>query len=124
MDPDLLLGQRCMPPVPYRYSRSIRGEVLFKQYLARCGYRDYEYEAGWLHPPKKPDFLLKTAPFAMQTHTKTPTPIRRAMSHAVEQMKGIEGRPLVDRQSGQPHSAQFAVRHGCHVRRSRVRLPG
>jgi hypothetical protein len=94
------------------------GEALFRRYLAAWGYRDVEYEPEWLNPPKKPDFLIKTAwgevvvevetfetwglltglrdgMFAMQTLTKTLRPIRRAISHAAEQLKGIEDRPLV-----------------------------
>ena len=37
------------------------GEALFKRYLAAWGYSDVEYEPEWLNPPKKPDFLIKTA---------------------------------------------------------------
>jgi len=113
-----------------------RGEALFKQYLAAWGYSDVEYEPEWLNPPKKPDFLIKTAwgevvveveafetwglltglrdgMFAMQTLTKTLRPIRRAISHGAEQMKGIEDRPLVvvlaNPDNRVPLSSQFVM---------------
>jgi hypothetical protein len=94
------------------------GESLFKRYLTKQGYTDYEYEPEWLNPPKKPDFLmnttsgeavievetfetwglfkdLKAGMIATQSLEKTLRPIRRAISHAADQMKGIKDRPLV-----------------------------
>jgi hypothetical protein len=93
-------------------------ELLFERYLAQWGYGDYEHQPDWLNPPKRPDYLIRTAsgevaaevksfeswglletledgPFAMQTVTKTLKPVRDRISKAAGQLKGITGRPLV-----------------------------
>ena len=99
-------------------TRQESGELLFERYLAQWGYGDYEHQPGWLNPPKKPDYLIRTACgevaaevksfkswglfdnlddglFAMQTITKTLKPVRDRISKAAGQLKGITGRPLV-----------------------------
>jgi hypothetical protein len=112
------------------------GETLFKRYLAKWGYGDFEYEPDWLDPSKKPDFFIKTAlgdvvvevetfqtwglltglkdgMFAMQTLTKTLGPIRRAISHGADQLKGIGDKPLVvvlaNPNNRVPLSSQFVM---------------
>lgn len=94
------------------------GEVLFQRYLQRWGYNDFKYHADWLNPPKKPDYLVNTPQGEVvvevesfitwglfedakpgtalsQPLKKGLAPVRRAISHAAEQLKGIEERPLV-----------------------------
>jgi hypothetical protein len=94
------------------------GEMLFERYLAQWGYDDVEHQPSWLNPPKKPDYLIRTASgelgvevksfeswglfeklgeegFAMESLTKTLKPIRDRMAKAARQLKGISGRPLV-----------------------------
>ncbi len=94
------------------------GELLFERYLAQRGYGDYEHQPDWLNPPKKPDYLIRTASsevaaevksfetwglferledglIATQTFTKTLKPVRDRISKAAGQLKGITGRPLV-----------------------------
>jgi hypothetical protein len=95
-----------------------RGEALFEQYLAQRGYSDYEHHPDWLNPPKKPDYLIRTAfgevvvevksfqtwglladlkdePSAIQSLTETLEPVREAIKHAAKQLKGIRERPLI-----------------------------
>ncbi len=94
------------------------GELLFEQYIAQWGYGDYEHQPDWLNPPKRPDYLIRTAVgevvaevksfetwglfenlqdgmFAMQSVTKTLKPVRDRIAKAAGQLKGITGRPLV-----------------------------
>jgi hypothetical protein len=95
-----------------------KGETLFKRYLDRWGYGDYEHHPDLLNPPKQPDYLIRTArgevvaevksfdgwglleklkdePFAMESLEETLDPIREAIKEAAKQLKGIKGRPLV-----------------------------
>jgi len=95
-----------------------KGESLFEQYLARWGYIDYDYERDDLNPPKKPDYLIRTGgrevvaevesfqtkglfeglppeTIASQSLKQALKPIRGAITHGAEQLKGIDGRPLV-----------------------------
>jgi hypothetical protein len=99
-------------------SRENAGEALFKRYLYRWGYDDFKYHTDWLNPPKKPDFLINTPYGEVVVEVESFTtwglfenakpgmalsrslkqglaPVRRAISHAAEQLKGIEGRPLI-----------------------------
>lgn len=95
-----------------------RGEALFEQYLTQWDYSDYVHHPDWLNPPKKPDYLirtafgevvvevksfqtwgllagLKSASFVMQSLAETLEPVREAIKHAARQLRGIGDRPLV-----------------------------
>jgi hypothetical protein len=94
------------------------GESLFEQYLARSRYNDYDYEPTDLNPPKKPDYLIRTAygevvvevesfetrglfenpplqAVESQPLERALVPIRNAIRNGAQQLKGIKGRALV-----------------------------
>lgn len=95
-----------------------KGETLFERYLARCGYDNYDYERMNLNPPKKPDYLIRTdygevvvevESFETRGLFENPplqaavsrpldralAPVRNAIYHGAQQLKGIRGRALV-----------------------------
>lgn len=94
------------------------GEELFERYLDRWGYTERAHHPESLNPPKKPDYLITMVSgqavvevesfttlglfkhaqpgVAMSRSQKQSlSPVRRAITHAAEQLKGIEGLPLV-----------------------------
>lgn len=95
-----------------------QGECLFEQYLAHSGYNDFDYERTDLNPPKKPDYLVRTAhgevvvelesfevkglfenlplqEVASQPIDRALIPVWKAIYHGAQQLKGIRDRALV-----------------------------